>query len=239
VKRGGGQCRGRAVPGRARCRQMQADSRAQAGARRAAGGEPAHKAHLAASNHSGAVPGGGYEGAAMADGAATRRWPRRCEAADSQWVGGRAPGASGRRATGTMRPAIGTRSGGNEDVGRGSGWGSARRGCVVWVDSGANNLPSEGADGALRDGLEAAAMAGDGAQTNGGLRARRRRGYGGRGQSVACALLDGLEPSRKAAILRTTAGEIARRRLNVSEWPRRTSEHGGQRRDEGHAVAAT
>jgi hypothetical protein len=148
-------------------------------------GRPAHKAHPAASNQSGAVPGGGYEGAAMADGAATRWWPGRCEAADSQWVGGRPPGASGRRATGTMRPAIGTRSGGNEDVDRGSGWGSARRGGVVGVGPGANNLPSEGADGALRGGLEAAEMAGDGAQTDGGLRARRRGGYGGRGQSLA------------------------------------------------------
>jgi hypothetical protein len=51
--------------------EMQVDSRAQVGALRAAEG-PAHKALPTSSNHSGAVPGGGYEGAAMADGAATR-----------------------------------------------------------------------------------------------------------------------------------------------------------------------
>jgi hypothetical protein len=32
----------------------------------------------------------------------------------------------------------------------------------------------------------------------------------------------------RRAIIRTTAGEIGRRRLNVSEWPRRISKHGGE-----------
>jgi hypothetical protein len=54
-----------------------------------------------------------------------------CRAAASQWIGGRPSSASGRRATATMRPAIGS-TGGNEDVGRAAA-GEALAGGAVGV----------------------------------------------------------------------------------------------------------